>query len=423
MNYDDHVRLQQLEAEVAELREKLKKDDTSRAQSEINGLSLEEYSRYGRQMIVPQFNSLEGQVSLKSSKILVVGAGGLGCPALLYLTGAGVGAIGIVDGDTVETSNLHRQVLHTTDSVGMNKSQSAKRQLSRLNPHVEITCHPYWLDSRNAFDIISHYDVVVDCTDAPAIRYLINDVSVLCGKTVVSGSGVRAEGQVTVLNFENSGPCYRCFYPKAPAPDSVSSCGDAGVLGPAIGLTGTAIAVEVIKVLTGAYHGSFSPFLAMYSAYPNQSMRHFRMRPRQKNCAVCSKDATITRQTVESGEVDYAHFCGSVSVAQIPKEHRYEPRMAQEKMSELSIIDVRPNEQFRIASLPHSVNIPWAELRKRSAVPEFEESDSLLAVCRYGNDSQSAVQKLHELGFKNVVDLHGGLRRWSSEVDPNFPLY
>lgn len=423
MNYDDHVRLQQLEAEVAELRVKLKGEDAASAQSEINGLTLEEYSRYGRQMIVPQFNSLEGQILLKTAKILVVGAGGLGCPVLLYLAGAGVGTIGIVDGDSVETSNLHRQVLHTTDSVGMNKSESAKLHLSSLNAHVKTICHPFWLDSHNAFDIISRYDVVVDCTDAPAIRYLINDVSVICGKTVVSGSGVRAEGQVTVLNFENSGPCYRCFYPKPPAPDSVSSCGDAGVLGPAIGLTGTAIAVEAIKVLTGAYHGNFSPFLAMYSAYPYQTMRHFRMRPRQKNCMACSKDATITREAIETGDVDYASFCGAVNAVQIPKEHRYEPKKAQEKMSELKIIDVRPSEQFQIASLPHSVNIPWAELRKRNAVAEFDQSDSILAVCRYGNDSQSAVQKLQQLGFKKVVDLHGGLRRWSSDVDPKFPVY
>ncbi|KAG7691575.1 hypothetical protein KL930_005205 [Ogataea haglerorum] len=211
-------------------------------------LSLNEYLRYGRQLIVPEFG-LQGQISLKESRVLVVGAGGLGCPALQYLVGAGFGTVGIVDHDTVDMSNLHRQTLHTTETVGMLKCESAKLQLAKLNPLVQINTHPVALSQDNSFGIFEQYDIVLDCTDTPATRYLINDTAVLLGLTIISGSGLKTEGQLSILNFNNTGPCYRCFYPTPPPPSSVTACSDGGVLGPIIGIMGVMMALEAIKVV------------------------------------------------------------------------------------------------------------------------------------------------------------------------------
>lgn len=398
----------------------------------INGLSPSEYVRYGRQMIVPGFNSLKGQQRLKQSKVLVVGAGGLGSPALLYICGAGVGTLGIVDNDTVEVSNLHRQVIHTTDSVGMFKCDLAKRHLARLNPNVSLRTHPVRLSNENAFQIFEDYDLVVDCTDTPATRYLINDVCVLLNKPLVSGSGVKTDGQVTVLNFAN-GPCYRCLYPTPPRPESVSSCGDAGVLGPAIGLTGVSLATEVIKILCGHYQDGFQPFLAMYSAMPQQSMRSFKMRPRQSSCKVCGTHPVITRQKIRSAEVDYPAFCGSVLYAVGSDTSRISVETLRENMAtepQLLILDVRPKEQFEIAKLPNSINVDWSRtLAKADSIDQllpktFDKSnDKIVAVCRYGNDSRLATSKLRDLGFENAFDVVGGLRKWSQDIDPNFPVY
>lgn len=424
-------RIRQLEHENASLKAAV---EISNDPVSENGLTLEENRRYGRQMIVPEFGSLTSQLKLKHSKILVVGAGGLGCPALLYLCGAGVGIIGILDNDTVDVSNLHRQVLHTTDRVGMFKCESAEIYLKSLNPHVNIVTHPERLTNDNAFDIIAQYDLVVDCTDTPATRYLINDVSVLCGKTIVSGSGVKADGQITVLNFNNTGPCYRCFYPKPPKPEAVSTCGDAGVLGPAIGLTGVALAVETVKILTGFYDESFKPFLSMYSAYPQQSMRLFKMRNKQATCAVCSSNAIITRSTIESNGIDYAAFCGILNTNVLSDNFRITPHEFKEVMTKnpsVTLIDVRPKEQYDIIRLPKSINIPWEynfakldSLDKLLPVSFDKNVDKVYVICRYGNDSQLAARKLiDDLGFKNVKDIKGGMNKWSTDVDPTIPIY
>lgn len=433
-------RVHELEAENAELRESSrlshKKQGPIKNDKEVSAhgssLSLHEYKRYGRQMIVPGFGSLPSQLKLKAARVLVVGAGGLGCPALLYLCGAGVGTLGILDDDTVDISNLHRQVLHTTDTVGMLKCESARRHLSRLNPHVSLVCHPVRLSADNAFDIFAQYDLVVDCTDAPASRYLINDVAVLSGIPIVSGSGVRGDGQFTVLHHGKYGPCYRCFYPKPPRPDSVSTCGDSGVLGPAIGLMGIALATETIKVIIGAGQSPFEPFLAMYSAWPQQSMRIFKMRRRQPGCAVCGPLATITRDAIESGDIDYAAFCGAVDYNVVPQGQRRSVAALKEYLDAVQapvLLDVRPVEQFLIASIPGSVNIEWNQLSKAASVdlmlPEsFDKtSDEIFVICRHGNDSQYAAQKLSKMGFAKVHDVIGGLNQWSREIDCEFPMY
>lgn len=426
-------RVQQLEHENALLRAALPPREapvpSKTPSSSQGGLSLEEYRRYGRQMLVPGFGSLPAQLRLKNARVLVVGAGGLGCPALLYLCGAGIGTLGILDNDTVDISNLHRQVLHT--SVGMLKCDSAKRHLAAMNPHVALVTHAVRLDNDNAFGIVANYDVVVDCTDTPATRYLINDVCVLLQKPLVSGSGVRTDGQLTVLNFQG-GPCYRCFYPQPPRPDSVSTCSDAGVLGPAIGLTGVALATETIKVLSGYYEDGFSPFLSMYTAYPQQQMRVFKMRGRQVTCAACGDQPSITRAAVESHEVDYAAFCGSVSYPDLPPGVSISPGDAKAAIRDdvtAVVVDVRPKEQFLITSLPGSVNIEWEHVLSKADdislyLPQAFDStkDTLFVICRYGNDSRCAARKLLDMGF-NVRDVLGGITRWSAEVDPSIPVY
>lgn len=396
-----------------------------------NHLSLQEFTRYGRQMIVPGFGSLLSQIKLKKSKILVIGAGGLGCPALLYLCGAGVGKIGILDNDVVDHGNLHRQVLHTTDFVGRLKCDSAKEFLSRLNPNVNITTHPIRLGNENAFDVIAPYDLVVDCTDTPATRYLINDVCVLLGKTIVSGSGVKSDGQFTILNFANRGPCYRCFYPQAPKPETVSTCGDAGVLGPAIGITGVALATETIKVLIG-YYKQFTPFLSMYCAFPDQTMRRFKMRNKQPDCSVCSEKRTISRQLIESHDVNYSAFCGAIHYDVIPASSRISVEELKQKLLDgvpPIVLDVRHEDQYKITLLPGSINIDWAWLAKCESIDHYlpsgldKEKKELIVMCRYGNDSRFAVRKLKRLGFKNVHDVVGGINKWATEIDPTMPIY
>ncbi|CAK7915291.1 adenylyltransferase and sulfurtransferase Uba4p [[Candida] anglica] len=434
---DLEKRIRDLELENSRLRgecssnpvenQDIKEDDESH-------LSLAEYKRYGRQMIVPEFGALEGQKLLKKSSILVIGAGGLGCPALLYISAAGVGTIGILDDDVVDVSNLHRQVLHTTESVGLPKVESARRYITKLNPFVKVETYITRISNENAFDIISKYDLILDCTDNPATRYLINDVSVLCGKTIVSGSGLKSDGQLSILNYQNQGPCYRCFYPKPPSPNSVTSCKDGGVLGPAIGLVGVTMALEAIKVLTGFYGDNFKPFLSMYTGYPQQVLRVFKMRNKQKTCAVCGENPSITQDLITRNAIDYVEFCGKVNANVLTPEQRitvHEYKQSLDGANNSSILlDVRPKEQFSIISLPAAINIPWdPTLAKLDDIDSYlptgfdKETDTIHIICRYGNDSQLATAKLIELGFKNVKDIKGGINKWSEEIDNTVPIY
>lgn len=431
-NIEDELRLkiQLLELENERLKQLKSKECT--LYPKVNEyFSLDEYKRYGRQMIVPQFGSLESQKKLKKSKILVVGAGGLGSPALQYLSATGVGTIGILDDDIVDISNLHRQVIHQTGAVGTYKCDSAKSFIKNINPHVNVITHPIRLSNDNAFEVISQYDLVLDCTDHPAVRYLINDVCVLLGKTIVSGSGLQADGQFTILNFENRGPCYRCFYPQPPSPSSVTSCVDGGVIGPAIGMVGIAMAMETIKILTGYYtKENFSPFLSSYSAYPHQQIRRFKMRPKQASCIACGTNREITKEKIEIGEIDYVAFCGKVTYEPLDQKHRvsvidYNSMLHLGKNH--TLIDVRPQEQYNITKLPNSVNIEWdPAFRKLDSLEEYlpvTKSDDIYLVCRYGNDSQLAAKKLHDLGYKNAKSIDGGIDKWSDVIDPSIPKY
>ncbi|QKX54500.1 uncharacterized protein TRUGW13939_01587 [Talaromyces rugulosus] len=422
----------------------------------------DEYRRYGRQMIVSQIG-LQGQLKLRSSSVLLVGAGGLGCPAALYLAGAGVGTLGMIDGDQVEESNLHRQVLHRTKNVGKYKVDSAIQYLEELNPHPTYIAHREHLSSQNAPDIFEKYDVILDCTDNPATRYLISDTAVILGKPVVSASALRTDGQLMVLNNPpnapgdlSGGPCYRCVFPKPPPAESVVSCADGGIIGPVVGTMGVLQALETIKVITKQPveetqepTASDHPALHIFSAYSNPPFRTIRLRGRRANCAVCSSNATVTLHTLQSGSTDYVQFCGSAYPPQLLSAQERisadEYKQILETKQSCTVIDVRDQTQFGICKLENSINIPITQLMNETATtnvdvterlrsllppntPAVDDKDPIYFVCRLGNDSQLAVQKFKELGLDRngerfIGDIRGGFKSWKSDVDPEWPEY
>ncbi|KAL4928763.1 Molybdopterin-synthase sulfurtransferase [Aspergillus undulatus] len=422
-------------------------------------LLSEEYRRYGRQMIVPQVG-LQGQLKLRGAKVLIVGAGGLGCPAALYLAGAGVGTLGLVDGDTVDSSNLHRQVLHRSKNVGKIKVDSAIEYLRELNPHPTYVPHRAHLAPQDAPDIFKDYDLILDCTDNPATRYLVSDTALLLGKPLVSASALRTEGQLMVLNNpprapgdKEGGPCYRCIFPRPPPATSITSCADGGILGPVVGTMGVLQALEAIKVLT-ATEGkgeATQPSLLIFSAYSTPQFRSIKLRSRRPNCAMCSAEATVTLDSVRSGSMDYIFFCGTVDPEDIlSPEERVTPLEYKKLLStgaDRHIIDVRDKVQFDICSLDNSINIPFSTILASASstatnnggesrplppwVPSEVANDSnkpIYVVCRQGNDSQTTVRRLKELGLdrggeRPIIDIKGGFRLWREQVDPDWPDY
>ncbi|KAL7780416.1 hypothetical protein CFE70_010439 [Pyrenophora teres f. teres 0-1] len=372
-------------------------------------LEKEEYKRYGRQLIMPEIG-LEGQLRLKHARVLIVGVGGLGCPAAAYLAGAGVGTIGLVDGDTVEESNLHRQVLHSTARVGMTKVKSA---IVALNS----TCGPRFpTNPETAISTFRDYDLVLDCTDTPASRYLISDTCVLLSKVLVSASALRIDGQLIVLNNPplppgdaNGGPCYRCVFPKPPPPESVVSCGDGGILGPVVGVMGVLQALEAIKVLVKNPETTSPepPSLLLFSAYSNPMFRSMRLRSRKAKCAACSSHSTISAKALENGSLDYVQFCGSVSATS-------DPLSPEERISPQSYA------QLRSGVNPFTGTV--------SSKDSHILVDPIFVVCRLGNDSQVTVKKMKQLGLdaggkRYIGDIKGGLQAWRKNVDHDFPDY
>ncbi|KAF2196343.1 hypothetical protein GQ43DRAFT_262329 [Delitschia confertaspora ATCC 74209] len=440
-------------------------------------LEKAEYKRYGRQLIMPEIG-LQGQLRLKNASVLIVGVGGLGCPAAAYLAGAGVGKIGIIDGDVVEESNLHRQILHSTSRVGMSKVESAMVFLSSLNPNVQLTPHPSRLTPETAIPTMKDYDLVLDCTDTPASRYLISDTCILLSKPLVSASALRIDGQLVVLNNPplppgdpKGGPCYRCVFPKPPPPESVVSCGDGGILGPVVGVMGVLQALEALKVLTRTPE---PPSLTIFSAHANPMFRTIRLRSRKPKCAACSSSATVTAEALTSGSLDYVQFCGAVNPVEalrpserISAENYAKVRMgvnpftgSENRREGHVLVDVRERVQFGICKLEGSVNVPFSEVArtpvtttaaevaqmpnrldgdgddrkeanaKESWVDELRRNPDkpIFVVCRLGNDSQVTVQKMKQLGLDNggkrwIGDIKGGLRAWRESVDLEFPDY
>lgn len=371
-------------------------------------MDISEYERYGRQMIVPEMG-LAGQETLKNSKVLVVGAGGLGCPAIAYLGGAGVGTLGIVDPDCVEVSNLHRQILH--NELGKPKAESAAEYVAKLNPNVKLRTWLEPLTNANAMKILSEFDVVLDCTDTPMSRYLINDACVLANKPLVSASALKTEGQLAVYHYGSKGPCYRCLFPHPPPPQLIGTCGDNGILGPVVGLMGVSQAVEALKVLLGA---EILPNLSIYSMFSFPQWRQMKIRFRQPNCSVCGDNPTIT----DLLEIDYQQFCGSVP--QSATEYRI--TAAEFAKQSTPIVDVRSAAQFAVVSLPNSVSLPLSQLRKMDGTEiALRFKEGVRVVCHHGLDSQEAVEILRGCGV-DAHDLAGGLTAWS-KFDPDFPVY
>ncbi len=375
--------------------------------------SAEELRRYSRHLLLPEVG-VAGQKKLSASKVLVVGTGGLGAPAALYLAAAGVGEIGLVDFDTVELSNLQRQVLFSTGDVGRPKLTAAAARLESLNPGVRIVPHETRLDASNALEILRPYDLVLDGTDNFPTRYLVNDASVLIGKPNVYGSIYRFEGQVSVFDARR-GPCYRCLYPEPPPADLVPSCAEAGVLGVLPGVVGTLQATEAIKLLLGIGE----PLVGRLLLYDASSMSFRTLRlERNPECVLCSPKAT------QHGLIDYPAFCGVATAARpagVPEVTPEELRAELAGPDPPLLVDVREPEELEISHLAGAVPIPKGELPER--VDEITRARAVVLFCRSGGRSSDATRTLLDLGFQNVRSLRGGINAWAQRIDPSLPVY
>lgn len=358
---------------------------------------------------------LEGQQKLKQSKVLVIGAGGLGSPAAMYLAAAGVGTMGIADFDVVEHSNLQRQLLHGTNDVGTSKVESAARRMNEINPHVNVRPYRVRLSSENAMEILREYDIIVDGTDNFPTRYLVNDACVLLKKPNVYGSIFRFEGQASVFDATR-GPCYRCLYPEPPPPGLVPSCAEGGVFGALPGIIGTIQATETIKLLLGIGEPLIGRLL-LFDALKVQ-LRELKLR-KDPACPVCGEHPTITQL------IDYEEFCGMKNTPANGEEKLYEITVEQlkrriESGEEPLLLDVRQPFERNIANIGGTL-IPLGELPSR--VHELDSSREIIAYCHTGVRSGRAVEFLLGLGFKKVKNLVGGIDMWSEKIDPAVPKY
>ena len=378
-------------------------------------LTHEEVTRYSRHLIMPEVG-MEGQRKLRAARVVCIGAGGLGSPATLYLAAAGVGTLGLVDFDTVELSNLQRQIIHGTSNVGRPKLESAAERLGDVNPHVEILQHETPLRSENALDILADYDVVIDGTDNFPTRYLVNDACVLLGKPNVYGSIFRFDGQASVF-ATTDGPCYRCLYPDPPPPGLVPSCAEGGVLGVLPGIIGTIQATEAIKLIIGKGE-SLAGRLLVFDAL-RMKFRELKLR-KNEECPVCGPNPTVTEL------IDYEEFCGIRGEEGVAPETEFdvEPRDVAGKLesgNDLLILDVREPHEAEINRIESSTLIPLRELPER--VRELDSSREIIAHCRSGVRSAKAVEFLRGAGFRKAWNLKGGILLWIDQVDPSQPKY
>lgn len=378
-------------------------------------LSNEEIRRYSRHLILPEFG-MEAQRKLKHGSILLVGTGGLGSPLALYLAAAGVGHIGLVDFDVVDESNLQRQIVHGTATLGVRKTESARMRLRDLNPHIDIATYETQITSENAFDLMRPYDIIVDGTDNFPTRYLTNDASVMLGKPNVYGSIFRFEGQATVFSPKDGGPCYRCLYPEPPPPGLVPSCAEGGVLGVLPGVIGTIQATEAIKLLAGIGETLIGR-LMLYDAL-SMRFRELKLR-RDPNCPVCGEHPTVTEL------IDYQQFCGIA-----PDAVEYEGVMEITPLEVADwlrrddppfLLDVREANEWDIGHLPGALRISVNELAER--LNELDSAVEMVVYCRSGVRSGRAVDLLRQSGFRKVRNMTGGILRWSDDVDPSVPKY
>jgi molybdopterin/thiamine biosynthesis adenylyltransferase/rhodanese-related sulfurtransferase len=376
-------------------------------------LSREEIARYSRHLIMPEV-TIDGQRKLKQGSVLLVGAGGLGSPAALYLAAAGVGRLGILDFDVVDESNLQRQIVHDTSWIGKPKLESAKARLNGLNPHVSVETHPTALDSSNALQIMASYDVIVDGTDNFETRYLTNDACYLLKKPNVYGSIFRFEGQASVF-WPDRGPCYRCLYPEPPPPGLVPSCAEGGVLGILPGVVGGIQATEALKILLGIGE----PLVGRLLLYDALGMRFEELKLRRDpKCPLCGESPTIKELQ------DYAAFCGvgrGEEVEAVEEIGAADLKRRIEQGEPLEVIDVREPHEFAIAKIPGTRLIPLGTLNEH--LHELDTAKTYVVHCKSGARSAKAIGQLRRVGFKRLLNLKGGILAWSREVDPSVPTY
>jgi adenylyltransferase/sulfurtransferase len=384
-----------------------------RPAAELPPLSQQEVLRYSRHLIIPEVG-VEGQRRLKAARVLMVGAGGLGSPIALYLAAAGVGTLGLVEFDTVDETNLQRQILHGTKDVGRKKLDSARDRIHDVNPHVEVIGHDARLTSENALEIIRGYDLVVDGTDNFATRYLTNDACVLLGKPNVYGSIFRFEGQATIF-CTDEGPCYRCLYPEPPPPGLVPSCAEGGVLGILPGLVGVVQATETVKYIAGIGEPLVGRLLLVDALAMQFRTVKLRKDPR---CPACG-----TRELRQL--VDYEQFCGirgqTDEAAGVPAitPRELEARLA--RRDDFDLVDVREPHEWDICRIPGARLAPLSSFAE--ALRTLDSARDVVLYCKSGARSARALKQLQGAGFKRVWNLTGGILRWSDEVDPSVPKY
>lgn len=376
-------------------------------------LTPDELRRYARHILLPEIGR-EGQQRLKSASVLIVGIGGLGSPAALYLAAAGVGHLGLVDDDRVDESNLQRQVLYATAQVGQPKALMARERLHALNPHIQIDTYPHRLTPANAWEIITAYDLIVDGTDNFATRYLLNDTAVLQKKPFVYGSISRFEGQVSVF-YAEEGPCYRCIFPQPPT--RYQTCAELGVLGALPGVIGTLEATEALKLILGVG----KPLIGRLLLYDALAMQFDIIRLRKNpGCKVCGEHPEIT--SIQPGYEETV-CVSQAETPTLPAEADLPPEALAERLASEQpplLIDVRSPEEFALAHLPGARNIPLERLEAHlETLPKGKE---IVAVCLRGRRSAHAVAQLLQAGFQRVKRLHGGLEAWRARVDPDFPI-
>ena len=381
-------------------------------------LTGDEVRRYSRHLIMPEVG-VECQRKLKAARVLCVGAGGLGSPAALYLAAAGVGTLGLIDFDTVDFSNLQRQVLYSTDDVGRPKLQAAQDRLTGLNPNVKIVRHETMLNSNNALEIFRNYDIIVDGADNFPTRYLVNDACVLLGKPNVYGSIFRFDGQVSIFATK-AGPCYRCLYPEPPPPGLVPSCAEGGVLGVLPGVIGTIQATEAIKLILGAGEslvGRLLLFDALQMKFRTLTLR------KDKECPVCGDHPTVTKL------IDYEVFCGITPAVKAADKGTISPDLEttvdvlKERLDrgDVFLLDVREPREYDIARIEGSVLIPLGELPKR--MNELPKDRDIIVQCKSGVRSAKAVNLLREHGFDRAQNLKGGILAWIARIDSSLHTY
>ncbi|HEX8552895.1 MAG TPA: molybdopterin-synthase adenylyltransferase MoeB [Abditibacteriaceae bacterium] len=385
-------------------------------------MTNEQVMRYGRHLIMPEVG-VEGQEKINAAKVLLIGAGGLGSPSALYLAASGVGEMTIVDPDVVDLSNLQRQIIHDTNSVGMPKVESAKKRIAEVNPNVKVNAIQDTVNNGNVLELVRAHDIVVDGTDNFQTRYMVNDACIFEKKLNTYGSIFRFDGQCTVFGHEE-GPCYRCLYPEPPPPGMVPSCAEGGVLGILPGIIGVMQATEAIKLIIG----KGKPLVGRLLLYDALEMKFRELKIRKDpSCPVCSKNPTIT--TLQ----DYEFFCGMGSGDALPGDEEGENTGPTASMSAAQLkqlldggkkpvlLDVREPQEWGIVHLEGATNIPLGSLPQR--MNELDTADDIVVYCHHGMRSQKAINFLKKMGFDKLTNLAGGIDAWAINVDREMPRY